>query len=291
MKGIKFVIVFTFLLSAASLAASWFLYQRLSADKSLLEKVESEKVQAEDHASSLQTEINQFQQENKRLTDQVKDYVKQRDAAKEELDQAFRQVADMKKQVKELESQKDTLTQQLSESRFKENAIVQEQEKVASVAGAVAPAAGPSAPPVVAAPIPEPSKEMVAEEKKPEPEPKKQKEKKKSKKTEKVEPQAEKKEESKIKNEPPAPPPSAVPQTEDQRPHQVLSVNRQFNFVVVNIGMKDRLKVGDSLRVEQAGKLAARLQIEKLYENFSACTIVEEIKPFKIQEGDLVRTA
>lgn len=77
----------------------------------------------------------------------------------------------------------------------------------------------------------------------------------------------------------------------DHRPSQVLSVNRQFNFVVVNVGIRDRVKIGDTLRVEQNGKLIGRLQVEKLYENFSACAITEEIKPAQIKEGDLVRLA
>ena len=77
----------------------------------------------------------------------------------------------------------------------------------------------------------------------------------------------------------------------DQRPNQVLSVNRKFNFVVVNMGLRNQIKIGDVLRVEQNGQLIGRVQVEKLYENFSACGITEEIKPAQIQEGDLVRIA
>jgi len=78
---------------------------------------------------------------------------------------------------------------------------------------------------------------------------------------------------------------------EDPWPFQVLSINRQFNFVVVNLGIRDRLKIGDELRVEQNGKLIGRIKVEKLYENFSACGIVEETSGSKIKEGDLVRVA
>ena len=80
-------------------------------------------------------------------------------------------------------------------------------------------------------------------------------------------------------------------ENEDNRPSQVLSVNRQFNFAVVNVGIRDRVKIGDTLRVEQNGKLIGRLKVEKLYENFSACAITEEVKPARIKEGDLVRLA
>jgi len=86
-----------------------------------------------------------------------------------------------------------------------------------------------------------------------------------------------------------SPPPTRV--TEDPRPLQILSVNPQFQFVVVNVGLRGGVKVGDALRVERDGKLMGRIQVEKLYENFSACRIVEEVKPHKIREGDLVRPA
>ena len=87
------------------------------------------------------------------------------------------------------------------------------------------------------------------------------------------------------------PPAPSVKPVEDARPQQVLTVNRQFNFVVVNMGLRDKVKIGDVLRVEQKGKLIGRIQVEKLYENFSACAIMEEVKPAQIHEGDLVRLA
>lgn len=95
---------------------------------------------------------------------------------------------------------------------------------------------------------------------------------------------------------PPVPPQAAAKVKEekkveetDPRPLQILSVNRQFKFVVVNVGLRGHVKLGDTLRVEQGGKLIGRIQVEKLYENFSACAILEEIKPAQIREGDLVR--
>lgn len=85
--------------------------------------------------------------------------------------------------------------------------------------------------------------------------------------------------------------PAATLIAPSERPHQILSVNRQFKFVVVNLGIRDRLKLGDLLRVEEGSKLIGRLKVEKLYENFSACSIVEEGEPNKLKEGDLVRPA
>lgn len=82
----------------------------------------------------------------------------------------------------------------------------------------------------------------------------------------------------------PSPPPSG-----NQK--QVLSLNRKFNFAVINMGSKDGVKIGDTLKIEQGGKPVATVQVEKLYENFSACTILEELKPSAIKEGDLVQVA
>ncbi|MBI4115078.1 MAG: hypothetical protein HY447_00725, partial [Candidatus Omnitrophica bacterium] len=149
----------------------------------------------------------------------------------------------------ELESEKNSLNERVSLGEVTEKAIVQEAVKLPSVPI-------PQAPPSSIVPLPTDTRIQADTPTPPSPSPK----------------------------TPPASPPVV-----DQRPTQVLSVNRQFNFVVVNMGLRDRLKIGDQLRIEENGKLIGRVQVEKLYENFSACTILEEIKPAKIQEGNLVR--
>ncbi|MBI3306780.1 MAG: hypothetical protein HYZ84_03095 [Candidatus Omnitrophica bacterium] len=70
---------------------------------------------------------------------------------------------------------------------------------------------------------------------------------------------------------------------------QVLTINRKFKFVVINTGLKDKMKIGESLTVERNGKKIGTVAVEKLYDNFSAATIVEEAKNASIQEGDTVR--
>lgn len=72
---------------------------------------------------------------------------------------------------------------------------------------------------------------------------------------------------------------------------QVMTINRKFNFVVINIGLKDKLKMGDRLRVERDGKSIATVEVEKLYDSFSAATIIEEKSNKPIQEGDSVEKA
>ncbi len=70
---------------------------------------------------------------------------------------------------------------------------------------------------------------------------------------------------------------------------QVMTVNRKFNFVVVNVGLQDQFKMGDKLAVERGGKKAGTVQIEKAYDNFSAAAITEEAKDSPIQPGDSIK--
>lgn len=71
-------------------------------------------------------------------------------------------------------------------------------------------------------------------------------------------------------------------------PVRVMTINRKFNFVVVNAGLKDDLRMGDRLNVQRGNESIARVEVEKIYEDFSAATIVNEKKNFEIQEGDAI---
>lgn len=82
----------------------------------------------------------------------------------------------------------------------------------------------------------------------------------------------------------PAPVPSPVITTP-----QVLTVNSKFKFVVINIGLRDKVKIGDKLSVERNGKPIGIVQIEKLYENFSSGNILKESPDNPIQAKDTVR--
>lgn len=70
---------------------------------------------------------------------------------------------------------------------------------------------------------------------------------------------------------------------------KIMTVNRKFNFVVLNMGSKDDLRMGDRLVVERDGKAIGSVAVEKLYDNFAAAAIVEEKQSGEIKEGDIVR--
>jgi hypothetical protein len=67
---------------------------------------------------------------------------------------------------------------------------------------------------------------------------------------------------------------------------KVLTVNRKFNFVVINQGLIEGLKMGDRLKVLKQGREVATVQIEKLYDKFSAATLLEEDPKQPVVEGD-----
>lgn len=70
---------------------------------------------------------------------------------------------------------------------------------------------------------------------------------------------------------------------------RILTVNRKFNFVVINLGLQDGLKMADQLKVLKQGKDSATIQVEKLYDKFSAASILEEQPAQQIAEGDEIR--
>lgn len=249
MKGLKVAIIFSFLLAAAALAASGYLFLELQSEQALRDEIESDKVQLEDRSSFLESELTQSQEEIERLKKELQDSASQRDSLKKELERARSEASGLKEKLEQIESERRALTERMNQSEVAERAIVQEAVKLPPV---TLPAPAPA--PAAVVPVKKGSApaEPVKAPEKPKPEEKK----------------------------------AAVV---DERPDQVLSVNRKFNFVVVNVGLRDHVKIGDSLRVEQGGKLVGRIQVEKLYENFSACTILEEVKNAQIHEGDLVR--
>lgn len=70
---------------------------------------------------------------------------------------------------------------------------------------------------------------------------------------------------------------------------QVLVVNREFDFVVVNLGENDGLKVGSKLQVYRDDQVLGTVEVEKIYGNMSAATIMPDAQKDQIKEGCAVR--
>lgn len=67
---------------------------------------------------------------------------------------------------------------------------------------------------------------------------------------------------------------------------KVLVINKEYNFVVTNMGSDDQIALGDILTVFRDGKYVGEAQVEKIYDTMSASAILKEVKPGAIQVND-----
>ena len=83
---------------------------------------------------------------------------------------------------------------------------------------------------------------------------------------------------------------TAAPRSTDQSiaAGNVLLVNRQYNFAVVNLGSRQGLNLDNILSVQHNGTEIAKVRVEKLYDDYAAAYIVEEQSEHPIAEGDSV---
>ena len=70
---------------------------------------------------------------------------------------------------------------------------------------------------------------------------------------------------------------------------QILVINREYDFIVVNLGKNQGLGVGQELHIVRGQDILGRVKIEKLYDELSAAAILPGTKEDVIREGDVVR--
>lgn len=68
---------------------------------------------------------------------------------------------------------------------------------------------------------------------------------------------------------------------------KIVVVNKENNFVVLNLGSKDGVSVGDEFSVSRAGKTIGEVKVEKVHETMSAAGFAAELKDI-ISENDKV---
>ncbi len=68
---------------------------------------------------------------------------------------------------------------------------------------------------------------------------------------------------------------------------KVLSVNRDNNFVVIDLGEDSGVKAGRTFKVYRDKRLIAALEVIRVAKTVSACDIKDETSPIKI--GDTVK--
>ncbi len=70
---------------------------------------------------------------------------------------------------------------------------------------------------------------------------------------------------------------------------QVVVVNREYAFIVMNLGRNHGLAIGQEFQVVRNDAVLGRVKVEKVYDELSAATILQESQPDTIHEGDLVK--
>ena len=70
---------------------------------------------------------------------------------------------------------------------------------------------------------------------------------------------------------------------------QVVVVNREYDFVVMNLGKKQGVEVGQEFQIERDHQVLGRVKVEKIYDELSAAAILPDSKKDAIHEGDLVK--
>ncbi|MDD3345204.1 MAG: hypothetical protein PHO34_02035 [Candidatus Omnitrophica bacterium] len=68
---------------------------------------------------------------------------------------------------------------------------------------------------------------------------------------------------------------------------KITVVNKEYSFVVINLGQKDGVAVGDLFSVYQDNKAVGDIRVEKVHESMSAAGFSADLKD-KIKENDVV---
>lgn len=72
-----------------------------------------------------------------------------------------------------------------------------------------------------------------------------------------------------------------------EREGEVLVVNKDYNFVVINLGSKDGINIDDLFSIYHNDKYIGDVRVEKLHESMAAASFVFSVKD-KVFEGDKV---
>ena len=70
---------------------------------------------------------------------------------------------------------------------------------------------------------------------------------------------------------------------------QVVVINRDYDFIVMNLGKNHGLSIGQEFQVVRGTEILGKVKVEKVYDELSAATILPESKKDTIREGDTVK--
>ena len=70
---------------------------------------------------------------------------------------------------------------------------------------------------------------------------------------------------------------------------EVVVVNREYDFVVMNLGKNHGLSIGQEFQIVRGNQVLGKVKVEKVYDELSAAAILPESQKNSIREGDSVR--
>ena len=69
---------------------------------------------------------------------------------------------------------------------------------------------------------------------------------------------------------------------------KVVVVNREYDFIVMNLGKNQGLAIGQEFQILRGQQVLGKVRVEKLYDELSAAAILPESHKDAIREGDVV---
>lgn len=70
---------------------------------------------------------------------------------------------------------------------------------------------------------------------------------------------------------------------------QIIVVNRDYDFVVMNLGKNQGLSIGQEFQIVRGETVLGKVKVEKIYDELSAAAILPDSDKSSIREGDVVR--
>jgi predicted RNase H-like nuclease (RuvC/YqgF family) len=70
---------------------------------------------------------------------------------------------------------------------------------------------------------------------------------------------------------------------------QVVVINREYDFIVMNLGKTHGLSIGQEFRIVRGNEVLGRVKVEKVYDELSAAALLPDSKKSSIREGDAVQ--
>ncbi len=70
---------------------------------------------------------------------------------------------------------------------------------------------------------------------------------------------------------------------------QIVVVNKEYDFIVMNLGKSQGLSIGQEFQVVRGDQVLGKVKVEKVYDELSAAAILPESKKDSIHEGDTVK--